>query len=80
LQDRLLLAGASHYGLADPIQNVSISLLHISICLLRLDPDFESIVQMQVMSNYVQEICPIAVEVQKQIENEESKLSQVHLL
>ncbi|MFQ5821698.1 MAG: DUF5677 domain-containing protein [Candidatus Heimdallarchaeota archaeon] len=74
-QDKVLLVGPSNYGLADPMQNTAISLLHIIICLLSLEPDFESIIQMQVMNNYVNEIGPKAVKIQKEIEKEESRLS-----
>jgi hypothetical protein len=71
-QNKILLAGASNYGLADPLQNTAISLLHITICLLNLEPDFESITQMQIMMNYTSEIGIKSVSIQKQIEKEES--------
>ena len=75
-QDKLLLVGPSNYGLADPMQNTAISLLHIIICLLNLEPDFESMIQIQVMNNYVNEIGPKAAKIQKEIEKEEeSRLS-----
>jgi len=75
-QDKVFLVGASNYGLADPMQNAAISLLHITICLLNSEPDFESIIQMQVMNNYVNEIGPKAVKIQKEIKKEEeSRLS-----
>ena len=75
-QSKILLAGASNYGLANPIQNTAISLLYINICLLNLEPDFESIMQMQIMNSYVDEIMIKAISVQKQIECDE-KSSQV---
>jgi hypothetical protein len=74
-QNEILLVGASNYGLADPLQNTAISLLHITICLLNLEPDFESITQMQIMKNYISEIGIKAVSIQKQIEKEESSKS-----
>ena len=74
-QNKILLAGASNYGLAYPIQNTAISLLHINICLLNLEPDFESIMQMQIMNSYVDEIMIKAVSVQKQIEDDEMSLN-----
>ena len=46
-QDKMLLAGATNYGLADPLQNTAISLLHVNICLLNLKPDFETIMLIQ---------------------------------
>ena len=72
-QKKILLAGASNYGLADPIQSTAISLLQINICLLNLKPDIENIMQMQVMNSYVDEIRIKAVSVQKQIEEDESQ-------
>jgi len=72
-QDKILLAGASNYGLADPLQNTAISLLHVSVSLLAIEPDFDSIVQMQVIDKYVKEIGLISVKIQKQIESDEKK-------
>ena len=71
-QDKILLAGPSNYGLADPLQNTAISLLHINICLLNLEPDFETIMHLQVMNSYIKEIGKKAVSIQKQIEKDES--------
>lgn len=71
-QDKLLLIGPSNYGLADPMQNTSISLSHITVCLLGLSPDFENSIQMNVMYNYIKEIGLKIVKIQKQIEKEES--------
>jgi hypothetical protein len=71
-QDKILLAGASNYGLADPLQNTAISLLHLNICLLNLEPDFETIMHIQVMNSYIDEIGIKAVSIQKQIEKDES--------
>ena len=71
-QHELHLVGPSNYGLADPIQNAAISLMHATICLLSIESDFESIMQMHIMNDYVNKIGPAAVKVQKAIENEES--------
>lgn len=71
-QDKILLAGASNYGLADPLQNTTISLLHVNICLLNLEPDFETIMLIQVMNSYIDEIGIKAVSIQKQIEKDET--------
>lgn len=70
-QRKILLVGASNYGLADPIQNTAISLLQVTICLLNLEPDFEGIIQMYVMGNYVNKIGEKAVNIQKKIEKDE---------
>jgi len=71
-QDKILLAGASNYGLADPLQNTAISLLHVNVCLLNLESDFETIMHMQVMNSYIDEIGKNAVSIQKQIEKDEN--------
>ena len=70
-QNKVLLVGPSNYGLADPMQNTAISLSHITICLLNLIPDFESIFHMQIIHKYVKEIGEKAVNVQEDIEKEE---------
>jgi hypothetical protein len=73
LQTQLLLTGPSNYGLADPLQNTAISLLHITNCLLSIEPDFESLLQMNVMMNYVNEIGPKSVKVQEKIKKDTFK-------
>lgn len=70
-QDKVLLVGSTNYGLAGPLQNTALSLLQITICLLNLEPDFETIIQMQVMKSYIKEIGIKTINVQKQIEKEE---------
>lgn len=70
-QNKILLTGPSNYGLADPLQNTALSLSHITSCLLSLKPNFENVVQMQVIMHYVKEIGIIAVKIQNNIENEE---------
>jgi len=70
------LVGPSNYGLADPIQNAAISLMQVTICLLSIEPDFESIMQMYVINDYVNEIGPAAVRIQYTIEKEEKKSLQ----
>jgi hypothetical protein len=71
-QSKMLLVGPSNYGLADPIQNASISLLHVCACLLSIEPDFESIALKMIMNEYIKEICLKAVNVQIQIERDEA--------
>lgn len=72
-QNKILLAGASNYGLADPLQNTAISILHVNVSLLTIEPDFESILQLQIMNSYIQEIKFESVKIQKQIEEDECK-------
>lgn len=71
-QNAILIVGPSNYGLADPLQNTAISLMHVSICLLNLCPDLESITQMKIIQYFVDEIGEKAVEIQKEIEKEDS--------
>lgn len=72
-QDETLLCGPSNYGLADPLQDASISLHQITFCLLDLQPGFESLMESFVIDSFVKEIGVKAVAVQKGIENEEDK-------
>jgi D-ribose pyranose/furanose isomerase RbsD len=70
-QDKMLLVGPSNYGLSIPMQTTAISLSLISICLLNLEPDFESIISMQIMNMYVEKITIKSTSVEEQIEKEE---------
>ena len=72
-QNKGFLVGPSNYGLADPLQNSALSLLHITICLLSMASEFENIIIMQVLNTYVNQISNKAVKVQKAIEKEEQK-------
>jgi hypothetical protein len=68
---KVLLAGPTNFGLADPLQGAAISLSQISVSLLKLEADIQDIMAMFIMGKYVDEIGPIAVKTQKQIEREE---------
>lgn len=70
-QGKTLLAGPTNLGLADPIQGTAISLNQISCSLIGLEPDIKDIIAMRIMEKYLDEIGPISVSVQKQIEKEE---------
>jgi len=72
-QDKILLAGPSNYGLADPLQNAAISLLQVTVCLLTLEPDFESLMKSLVMDSFVKQMIVKAVDIQKTIEKEEAE-------
>ena len=72
-QGGLLLVGPSNYGLVDPLQNTAISLTHVTSCLLDIKPTFEDIVAMLAMNNYVKQIGPAAVKIQKKIEEKEKR-------
>ncbi|MFA5843062.1 MAG: DUF5677 domain-containing protein [Candidatus Gracilibacteria bacterium] len=77
-QNSLHLVGSSNYGLADPIGNTALSLFYINYCLFVMEPDFMSIIQMQTMSSYVNELRPKVIKIQKQIEKEDFLLNSVH--
>jgi hypothetical protein len=74
-QDKILLCGPSNYGLADPLQNAALSLHQVTVCLLNLKPDFESLMEAYVMDAFVNDIMIKAVDVQKTIEKEEASKS-----
>ena len=76
LQNKTLLCGPSNYGLADPLQLASLSLHQITVCLLTLQPDFESLVELLVMHSFVKEIGVKAADIQKTIEKEEVSKSK----
>ena len=76
LQNKTLLCGPSNYGLADPLQLASLSLHQITVCLLTLQPDFESLVELLVMHSFVKEIGVKAADIQKTIEKEEASKSK----
>ncbi|MCR8996269.1 DUF5677 domain-containing protein [Brevibacillus laterosporus] len=70
-ESKILLAGASNYGLADPGQNTCLSLTQITTCLLTVYPSYERLVVAKVMSLLVDEISNSFIEVQKNIEDED---------
>jgi hypothetical protein len=72
-QDKLLLSGPTNYGLADPLQNTALSLHQVTVCLLTLQPDYESLMESSVMDTLVNEIMTKAVDIQKTIEKEEAE-------
>ncbi|HWP97885.1 MAG TPA: DUF5677 domain-containing protein [Syntrophomonadaceae bacterium] len=69
--NELMVSGASNYGLADAGQNTCLSLTQITNCLLSLQPTFDSIVTMKIMTMLIKEICDSFVQVQRDIEEEE---------
>ncbi|MEX2193310.1 MAG: DUF5677 domain-containing protein [Nitrosarchaeum sp.] len=70
LQNKVMLVGATNYGLADPIQNTAIALSHITGNLLTLDPDFESLIITHTITTYVSNIGTSAVKIQKELEQQ----------
>jgi hypothetical protein len=74
-QNKILSVGASNYGLADPLQNVAISLMNVTNCLLTFEPDFESLTMMKINQYFIEEIGIKAVEVQKGIEKRNEEIN-----
>jgi hypothetical protein len=70
-QKKVLHVGASNYGLADPIIHTADSLFGVSICLLNLEPDFMSIIQLHIMREFVNEIGQKAFKIQDELEKEQ---------
>lgn len=56
VQDKLLLTGRTDHGLEDPIQNTIISLGLINSCLLTLKTDYESLIALNTMHLFTEEI------------------------
>ena len=75
-QEKVLLSGPTNYGFADPLQNSSISLLLINSCIMNLIPSFESIVYIKILTNYFDELGPVSVEIQNNLERDEKKLTK----
>lgn len=69
-QDKILLVGPTDYGHADPIHSTAISLSHVTLNLLLLEPSFEDLLISQVILRYVKEIGQKALSIQKRIEKE----------
>jgi hypothetical protein len=67
-QEEMLLAGASDYGLADPLQQTAISLSHVSLCQLGFKPSLDDLMVMIVLDEYAERIGPVAVDTQRKIE------------
>jgi uncharacterized protein DUF5677 len=74
-QKKILLVGPSNYGLADPIQYTSISLLQVTANLLHIEIDYDSLVKLKCIDNLVHQINPRAVRIQKEIEKEDAKFN-----
>ena len=72
----LLLAGPSSFGLTDPGHCTAISLNHVTCTLFDLQPTFDSIVVLRIMSRLVPEIGEAFVEAQRRLEEDEAKHRQ----
>jgi hypothetical protein len=67
IENPILLAGPSDYGLADPGQCMAISLHQMTTLLLSTKPNMKRLIGLKVMEMLVGEICSAFVEVQSEI-------------
>ncbi|NNV55031.1 DUF5677 domain-containing protein [Limnovirga soli] len=70
-QNKVMLAGPSNYGLADPGQNTAYSLLHSTLALHGFEKYLEDAVFMKIAELMIEEIGNEFITTQKQIEAEE---------
>ena len=62
-EGKIIQAGPSNFGMADPGQNTAISLLHINVALLTLKPDLKDLVTIKSMFYQLGEIQSAFIEV-----------------
>jgi hypothetical protein len=74
-QAKILLAGPSNFGLADPGQNTALSLTFVTSSLVQLDPTIDALVATKVALAISDEAARSFVEVQQHIEAEERQRS-----
>ncbi len=72
--EELLLAGPSNYGLADPAQNIAVSILDTTTALLTLVNNLDSIVMEKLMTRYVDEIIESFIETQREMDEYDESL------
>lgn len=73
-EKKVLLAGPSNYGLADPAQNIAVSILEITTPLLSLVDNIDSLVMSKLMARYVDEIIDSFIETQQQMDKYDESL------
>jgi hypothetical protein len=69
-QDNVLLAGASDYGLADPIQNTAYCLKLLDVVFLFINPTLTNILSMKLLTKFFDNIGELAVKIHKEMEQE----------
>lgn len=73
-QNKVMLAGPSNYGLADPAQNTAYSLLHSTLALNGFETYLEDALFIKIAESMINDIGCEFVTIQKQIEQEEKSL------
>lgn len=74
--DKLLLAGASNYGLSIPMQNVAISLVNIAVLFLSIYPIVDYIIAGSILNIFTSILIEESDKVQCKIEAEEMKFNK----
>ncbi|MGI9059002.1 MAG: DUF5677 domain-containing protein [Ktedonobacteraceae bacterium] len=74
---KMLLAGASNTGLADPGQLALISFTQCTVAFLTLKPDLETQIKTQVLNSFVHEACQAFIEIHCDLNREEEELIMV---
>ncbi|MGE5653343.1 MAG: DUF5677 domain-containing protein, partial [Bacillota bacterium] len=69
-ESKVLLAGASNFGFADPAQNAAISLMQVTSSLARLDSTLDTVVVTKLMHTLSLEIGDTFVAIQHALEDE----------
>lgn len=64
----IMLLGPSLLGLSEPIENCTISILYISLAILNLSPDFNSILNIKIISTWVSKTRDSVYDTLEQIE------------
>jgi len=68
---KIIQAGPSNFGMADPGQNTAISLLHVNVALLTIDPNLEDLVTINSMFYQLHEIQAAFTEVHNNMNPEQ---------
>jgi hypothetical protein len=72
-QEKIMLAGPSNYGFADPAQYAALSLFHTTSTLSNFDDYLEDSLYLRIGVNLYDELCDTFVLVQNKIEEEENQ-------
>lgn len=70
IQNHLLVVGPTNYGFADPIDQTSLSLSHVTSSLLLLESDFEDILMLHAIQKHTKEIGQCALDVQNNLKQD----------
>lgn len=74
--NKLILAGPTNYGFADPGQNTALSLFEITSAMILHFTTFDNLVAINLLSDYLEKLTHKFVEIQQKIEKEEFELTR----